>query len=174
MVHNINSMKIIRFEIQVEEVDGVSREVEVKASHTFKDLSDTLLQAFAIKASRGASFFISNNKWQKLNEITLGKESRFEKPVNGLKTSVEKVFKETSRFIFYSEDAPQFTFLMAAEEKESKADPKKFPRVAGSSGTLPAASARGFTDVLFAEDFKKDTGEVYDESDSDLSTTDKV
>ena len=168
-------MKIIRFEIQVEEVDDVIREIEVKPSQTFKDLSDAILQAFNIKATRSTSFFTSNNKWQKLNEITLGKESRFEKPINGLKTAVEKVFKDTNRFAFYAEDAPQYTFLMAAEEKESKADPKKFPRVARSIGNLPSpASKKDFTDSIFSDDFSRQTGEVYDESDSDLSTTDKA
>ena len=39
-------MKIIRFEIQVEEVDEVIREIEVKPSHTFKDLSDAIMEAF--------------------------------------------------------------------------------------------------------------------------------
>ncbi len=168
-------MKILRFEIQVEEVDDVIREIEVKPSHTFKDLGDAILEAFKIKSTRGASFFTCNNKWQKLNEITLGKESRFEKPINGLKTTVEKVLKETTRFSFYTEDAPQFTFMMAAEEKESKADPKKFPRIANSIGNLPGpASKRDFTDSIFSDDFSRQTGEVYDESDSDLSTTDKA
>lgn len=167
-------MKIIRFEIQVEEVDDIIREIEMKPSHTFKDLNDAILEAFKIKATRGASFYTSNNKWQKLNEITLGKESRFEKPINGLKTTIEKVLKETTRFTFYSEDVPQFTFMMAAEEKESKADPKKFPRIAKSIGNLPSPTAKkDFTDSIF-DDFRGQTGEVYDESDSDLSTTDKA
>ncbi|GEM_PF-1247629 len=166
-------MKIIRFEIQVEEVEDIVREIEVKPAHTFKDLGDAILQAFNIKATRGASFFTCNTKWQKLNEITLGKESRFEKPINGLKSSIEKVLKETTRFSFYSEDVPQFTFMMAAEEKESKADTKKFPRIAKSVGSLPGPSSKAFTDSIL-DDFSKQTGEVYDESDSDLTTTDKA
>lgn len=166
-------MKVIRFEIQLEEVDDVIREIEVKPAHTFKELSDAILQAFNIKATRGASFFTSNNKWQKLNEITLGKESRFEKPINGLKTTIEKALKETTRFTFYSEDVPQFTFMMAAEEKESKADPKKIPRITKSVGFLPGPASKNFTDSIF-DDFRGQTGEVYDETDSDLSTTDKA
>lgn len=168
-------MKVIRFEIQVEELDDVSREIELKATHTFKDLSDAIIEAFKIKATRGASFFTCNNKWQKLNEITLGRESRFEKPINGLKTSVEKLLKNTNRFIYFSEDVPDYTFLMGAEQKESKADPKKLPRIVKSTGNLPGPSKKkDFTDSIFSDDFKKNTGEVYDESDSDLSTTDKA
>lgn len=167
-------MKVISFEIQVDELDGVVREIEMKPAHTFKELGDAILAAFNIKAARGASFFTSNNKWQKLNEITLGKESRFEKPVNGLKTSVEKALKETQRYIFYTEDAPEYTFLMAAEEKESKTDAKKLPNVLKSSGGLPAPSGKNFTDSLFSDDYKRDTGEVFDESDSDLSTSENV
>src|SRR5688500_15794880 len=130
-------MKVISFEIQVDELDGVIREIEVKPAQTFKELGDAILEAFNIKATRDASFFNSNKKWQKQKEITLGKESRFEKPVTGLKTSVEKGMKETQRYIFYTEDAAEYTFLMAAEEKESKADVKKLPRVAKSTGNLP-------------------------------------
>ncbi len=161
-------MKVIRFEIQVDELDNVLREIEIKPSHTFKDLSDAILEAFGIKATRGASFFTSNNKWQKLNEITLGKDSRFEKPVNGLKTSIEKVLKDNSRFVYFSEDAPQFTFIMAADEKESKTDPKKLPRVVRSEGILPAAKAKKFTDNIFSDDFSSHAGDVYDSSEGDL------
>jgi len=162
-------MKVIRFEIQVEELEKVFREIEIKPSQTFKDLSDAIIQAFNIKATRGAAFFTSNKKWQKLNEITLGKESKFEKPINGLKSSIEKIFKGTNRFIYYSEDLPQFTFLMGAEEKESKAAPKKFPRVVKSEGNLPAPpSKKKFTDNIFTDDFGSQTGEVYDASDGDL------
>ncbi|HXH19487.1 MAG TPA: hypothetical protein VNJ07_10430 [Chitinophagales bacterium] len=161
-------MKVIRFEIQVDELENVSREIEMKPSQTFKELSDAIIGAFHIKATRGAAFFTSNNKWQKLNEITLGKDSKFEKPINGLKTSIEKVFKENKRFIYFSEDVPQFTFLMVAEERESKADPKKFPRVVKSEGTLPAVTGKKFTDNIFSDDFGSQTGEVYDASDSDL------
>lgn len=159
-------MKIFRFEIQVDELDNVSREIEMKPAHTFKDLNDAIVEAFGIKASRGASFYTSNGKWQKLNEITLGKESKFEKPVNGLKTSLEKILKETNRFVFFSEDVPQFTFLMMAVEKESKADPKKFPRLVSENGKLPGALPKKFTDHLFADDNMP--GAVFDESETDL------
>lgn len=161
-------MKVIRFEIQVDELDNVLREIEIKPSQTFKDLSDAILATFGIKATRGSSFFTSNNKWQKLNEITLGKDSRFEKPVNGLKTSIEKVFKDNNRFIYFTEDAPQFTFIMAADEKESKADPKKFPRLAKSAGALPEVKAKKFTDNIFSDDFSSHAGDVYDSSEGDL------
>jgi len=161
-------MKVIHFEIQVEELEGVSREIEIKPKQTFKELGDSILQAFHIKPARGASFFISNNKWQKLNEITLGKDSKFEKPINGLKSSVEKVFKDHHRFIFFTEDAPQFTFIMAAAEKESKADPKKFPRLVKAEGNLPEAKPKKFTDNIFSDDFPSQTGEALDESDHEL------
>lgn len=162
-------MKVIRFEIQVDELDNVLREIEIKPSQTFKDLNDAILDAFSIKATRGAAFFTSNRKWQKLNEITLGKDSKFEKPINGLKSSIEKVFKDTDRFIYFSEDLPQFTFLIGAEEKESKADPKKFPRLVKSEGKLPdLTSKKRFTDSIFSDDFGSQTGEVYDASEGDL------
>ena len=162
-------MKIIRFEIQVDELDNVFREIELKPSQTFKELNDAIIDAFGIKVERGSSFFTSNKKWQKLNEITLGKDSKFEKPINGLKSTIEKVFKDINRFIYYCEDVPQFTFLMAADEKESKADPKKFPRFVKSEGNLPdLKSKKRFTDNIFADDFGSQTGEVYDSSDGDL------
>ena len=161
-------MRVIRFEIQVDELDNVIREIELKPSHTFRNLSEAILSAFGINASRGASFFTSNNKWQKLNEITLGRDSKFEKPINGLKTTIEKALKNTNRFVYFSEDVPQFTFLMAAQERESKAAPKKFPRVVKSSGKLPKDAPKKFIDNIFADDFNRQTGEGLDESDREL------
>ncbi len=162
-------MKIIRFEIQPDELENVERVIDVKTTQTFDDLHRAIAEAFNIKVSRGASFYTSNSKWQKLNEITLGKESRFENPVDGLKTKVEKVMEDTQRFIYNTEDAPQFTFLMLAGTAESKADPKKFPRIVSANGNLPNMSRpKKFTDNIFADDFKSQTGEVFDESETDL------
>ncbi|GIV33394.1 MAG: hypothetical protein KatS3mg031_0929 [Chitinophagales bacterium] len=160
-------MKVIKFEIQVDELDDVVREIEMKPDNTFKDLHSLLQKTFGIKGERGASFFISNKRWQKLNEITLGRESRFERSIDGLKTPVDKILNETDRLIYSSDDVPQFTFLMAAQEAEAPVKAQSLPRITRAEGNLPQPAKSKFADHIFQDDYLQQTGEGLDDSDTE-------
>lgn len=144
-------MSVLRFGVYVDELDDVFREIEVRGDQFFQDFHLAIAQAYKISTKEQASFFVSNNRWQKINEITLGTGSVFEQAINGLETKIEAVLPAgATKLIYFNEDASDYTFLIQIEDLKDEADPKKkYPAVVRSKGTL---SASGPLDGLFDEE----------------------
>lgn len=64
-------MHVYRFRILVDEQDDFLRDIEIKPSQTFLEFQQTLLQAVGIEGNELSSFFICDNAWNKIREITL-------------------------------------------------------------------------------------------------------
>ncbi len=135
-------MSVFRFGIYVDELDDVFREIDIKGTQIFNDLHVTIANSFKLDLKQQASFFISNNRWQKINEITLGHSSVFETAFDGQKAKIEEVLPANgSRLIYFSEDATDMTFLIQIEEIFEMEDAKKtYPVVVKSKGTLSGSS----------------------------------
>jgi len=63
-------MAIYRFRVTFEEYDDVSRDIEIRAAHTFDDLHHAIHNAIGFDASKPASFYMSDDNWKKGREIT--------------------------------------------------------------------------------------------------------
>lgn len=64
-------MNVLKFRIQAEEQDDFIREIEIASDQTFKDLHDIIVKSLKFSGKELASFYISNEEWEKLTEITL-------------------------------------------------------------------------------------------------------
>lgn len=64
-------MKVFKLRIESDESSNFILEVEIKASQTFMQLHDFLIKTLNLKGDELASFFITDEKWQKSEEITL-------------------------------------------------------------------------------------------------------
>jgi hypothetical protein len=64
-------MNILRFRVVLDTTEDVFRDIEVAAEQTFEQLYDTIVQSFEFKGGVMSSFFISNENWDKGQEITL-------------------------------------------------------------------------------------------------------
>lgn len=62
-------MAIYRFRIEVEDLDGVLREIEIKSTQTFEDLHFAILKAYGFDFKHPASFFYSDDLWHMESEI---------------------------------------------------------------------------------------------------------
>lgn len=63
-------MTIYKFKITFEDYDDVSREIEVKPTHTFLDLHEAIHQSIGFKSEYESSFYMSNDQWRKGKEIS--------------------------------------------------------------------------------------------------------
>jgi len=63
-------MAILKFRISWEEDDAIYRDVMVKHSQHFTDLHQIILKAFEFDEKHDATFFRSNEKWQRGREIS--------------------------------------------------------------------------------------------------------
>jgi hypothetical protein len=64
-------MDVFKFRIQVDGQDDFVRELEIKSDQTFKDLHEFIVKSLKFSGNELASFYLSNDEWEKLTEITL-------------------------------------------------------------------------------------------------------
>jgi Plasmid pRiA4b ORF-3-like protein len=66
-------MAILRFRVYWEDDDSVYRDIVIKHIQNFFDLHQSILKCFEFDNKHKATFFRSNDKWQRGREITLEK-----------------------------------------------------------------------------------------------------
>ena len=64
-------MAILKFRVYFEEDDSVYRDIAIQHKQTFFDLHQALLKAFEFDNKHGATFYRSNDNWQRGREISL-------------------------------------------------------------------------------------------------------
>jgi len=62
-------MALYRFRVTFEDYDEVSRDIDIKSTHTFADLHQAIHQAIGFDPNYSSSFYISNDQWTKGEEI---------------------------------------------------------------------------------------------------------
>lgn len=70
-------MAILKFRVYWEDDDTVYRDIVIKHSQTFFDLHNSILKCFDFDTKHSATFYRSNDNWQRGKEITLEK---YDKP----------------------------------------------------------------------------------------------
>ncbi len=64
-------MLIYKFKIVNDDNDNFYREIEIKPSNTFEDFHKILIDCIKLTPDEMASFYICDNKWNKIQEISL-------------------------------------------------------------------------------------------------------
>src|SRR4051812_26462556 len=67
------SMAVLKFRIYLEEDDSVYRDVAVKHNQSFFELHEVILKAYDFDSKHQATFYRSNDNWQRGREISLEK-----------------------------------------------------------------------------------------------------
>ncbi len=66
-------MAILKFRVYWEDDDSVYRDIVMKHTQTFFDLHNVILKSFEFDTKHSATFYRSNDSWQRGKEITLEK-----------------------------------------------------------------------------------------------------
>lgn len=64
-------MAILKFRVYFEEDDSIYRDIAVKHTQSFFDLHEAILRSYEFDSKHKATFFRSNDHWQKGREISL-------------------------------------------------------------------------------------------------------
>jgi hypothetical protein len=70
-------MAILRFRTYWEEDESIYRDVAIRHTHTFFDLHEAILKSYEFDTKHKATFYRSNDSWQRGREISLEK---YDKP----------------------------------------------------------------------------------------------
>ncbi len=99
-------MAVLRFRAYYEEDDSVYRDIVIKHKQTFANLHNAILKAYEFDNKHQATFYRSNDSWQRGREITLEKYEKSYKaePMIMSETTIGSEIKDPNQKFIYTYD----------------------------------------------------------------------
>ncbi len=177
-------MAILKFRAYLEEDDSVYRDIVLKHTQSFKELHFAILKSYEFDSKHQATFYRSNDNWQRGREISFekyDKEYRAE-PLLMETTTIGSEIKDTNqKFVYVYDFAKLWTFLVelinVTKEENTKLE---YPNITRREGIGPmqygTRSLLGskFIDIEEKYDLQKNEegfGEEGEDSDEDKDET---
>lgn len=173
-------MAVLKFRAYFEEDDSIYRDIVIKHTQTFHQLHLAILKSFEFDSKHAATFYRSNDNWQRGREISLEKYHKAYKaePLIMAETAIGSEIRDPNqKFIYVYDFNRLWTFLVeligVSKEESSKIE---YPSVSRSEGIAPSQygtkSLLGdkFVDVEEKYDLGKERegfGEEGEDGDSD-------
>jgi hypothetical protein len=177
-------MAILKFRVYWEEEDAIYRDVLVKHTQHFSDFHQIILKAFEFDQKHYATFFRSNDKWQRGREISKEVYQK-EYPVAPLlmdETTIGSEIMDTNQhFIYLYDFNKSWTFLVELIQVIKNADADmslEYPIISRVEGVGPMQyGTKGLLGEKFADIEEKydlteageGFGEEGEEEDSEAS-----
>lgn len=135
-------MAVLKFRVYFEEDDSVYRDVAVKPKQTFLQLHQVILKAYEFDSKHQATFFRSNDHWQRGREISLEKYDKPYKaePLLMAETAIgTEIFDPNQKFIYVYDFVKNWSFLVELINVSKEADAKMdYPAVIKTEGIAPS------------------------------------
>ena len=100
-------MAILKFRVFLEEDDTVYRDVAIKHTQSFYELHQSILKGYEFDSIHEATFYRSNDQWQRGRAISLEKYDGVEykvEPLDMIGTSIGSEIKDTEQKFIYVYD----------------------------------------------------------------------
>lgn len=135
-------MAVLKFRAYYEEDDSVYRDIVIKHTQTFADLHNAVLKAYQFDSKHPATFYRSNDNWQRGREITLQKYDKEYKadPLLMADTTIGSQIKDPNQKFIYTYDFVKgWTFLIELINVSKEESPKiTYPCSIRAEGIGPA------------------------------------
>ena len=135
-------MAILKFRIYWEDDDSIYRDIVIKHTHTFLDLHKEILKSFEFDNKHKATFYRSNDKWQRGKEITLEKYDKkyVAAPLLMHETTIGSEIKDTNQKFIYVYDFNKIWTFMVELINVNKEESHKtiYPSCARTEGIGPS------------------------------------
>jgi hypothetical protein len=159
-------MAILKFRVYFEEDESIYRDVAIRHSQTFFDLHETILKAYEFDNKHKATFFRSNDHWQRGREISLEKYEKEYRvaPLLMKETTIGSEIRDPNqKFVYWYDFNKNWTFLVELINVSKEENAKlSYPSVVRTEGIAPSQYG---TKGLLGEKFA-DVEEKYDLSQS--------
>ncbi|NCC73898.1 MAG: hypothetical protein EOM06_10920 [Sphingobacteriia bacterium] len=141
-------MDVFKLRIETDENPGFLIDIEILAEQTFLELHNFLVKTLRLKPNELASFYVSDENWEKFEEITLldmsGEEDKSMSEHDDVHTiylmsatPVSKFISDINQNLVYEYDFLQLhTFLIECVDVKQEDKRMKYPRVASQKGTF--------------------------------------
>lgn len=155
-------MAVLRFRIYLEEDETVYRDVVIRHTQTFFDLHEAILKAYEFDNKHQATFFRSNDHWQRGRQISLELYDQEYKapPLIMKETTIGSEIKNPNqRFIYIYDFNKNWNYLLELINVSKEENPKLiYPATVRAEGIAPSQYG---TKGLLGEKFT-DIEEKYD------------
>lgn len=155
-------MAILKFRAYFEEDDSIYRDIAIRHTQTFFDLHTAILKAFEFDQKHSATFYRSNDNWQRGREISLEKYDKQYKadPLMMKETTIGSEIRDPNqKFIYVYDFGKNWSFLVELINVSKEENPKiTYPATVRTEGIAPSQYG---TKSLLGERFA-DVEEKYD------------
>jgi Fe-S-cluster formation regulator IscX/YfhJ len=135
-------MAILKFRIYFEEDDSVYRDIAIRHTQNFTELHTTILKSFEFDNKHQATFFRSNDNWQRGREISLEKYDKNYKvdPLLMADTTIGSEIREPNqKFIYVYDFNRNWTFLVELISVSKEENAKlTYPVAVRTEGIAPS------------------------------------
>ena len=135
-------MAILRFRIYLEEDDSVYRDVAIRHTQNFLQFHHTILKAYEFDNKHQATFYRSNDHWQRGREISFEKYDKPYKvpPLIMAETTIgSEIRNPNEKFIYVYDFVKNWSFLVelinVSKEENAKYD---YPVIVKTEGIGPS------------------------------------
>jgi Plasmid pRiA4b ORF-3-like protein len=149
-------MAILRFRTYWEEDESIYRDVAIRHTQTFFDLHNAILKSYEFDSKHKATFYRSNDNWQRGREISLEKyEKEYQAvPLIMIETSITSEIKGPNQKFIYEYDFNKNWHFMVELINVDKEENKKlqYPCCVRTEGIAPSQyGTKGLVDKRLAE-----------------------
>jgi hypothetical protein len=159
-------MKVFKLRVLLDSEGTVFRDIEIKANQTFEELHNTILDAFEFDGNEMASFYLSNDNWDKGKEIPLV-DLEDEEDTEGKSMSNTLISDHVStmnqKLIYVYDFLKMWCFYVEVLGISEENKKEVYPFVSMTFGDAPSEDSR---EADYSEDFDGLAG--FDEDDEDL------
>jgi hypothetical protein len=159
-------MAVLKFRIYLEEDDAVYRDIVIRHTQTFHDLHYAILKAYEFDSKHKATFYRSNDNWQRGREISF---ERYDKayvvqPLIMAEVAIGTEIRDTNQKFVYEYDFEKHWIFLVELINVSKEENNKlvYPAVSRTEGIGPQQYG---TKSLLGDKFA-DIEEKYDLSEA--------
>lgn len=141
LTKHTNRMAILKFRIYLEEDDAVYRDIVIRHTQTFQDLHHAILKSYEFDSKHKATFYRSNDNWQRGREISFEKYDKpyVVEPLIMSEVPIGTEIRDTNQKFVYEYDFEKHWLFLVELINVSKEESSKiaYPSVSRTEGIGP-------------------------------------
>jgi hypothetical protein len=173
MAKKLSNVNLYKFRVIIDTEQDVFRDIEIETDATFETLHQSILDAFDFEEGEMASFYMSNDEWEKGLEISLMDLGGADEGLAMANTTLtEMVSKPGDKILYVYDFLRMWIFYVELMEVKKDKPSTIYPRVALAYGDAPAQDSKEMED-MFAEggaDYSDELEEMDEEEEDEFGT----
>jgi len=130
---------IYRLRVILDTVEDIFRDIEIDASSNLEDFHNVITQSFGFAGEEMASFYVSNEKWEQGEEISLFdmSEKPGEKRIMSDTILGDTLWVKQTKLIYVYDFLYMWTFLIELAEITEPEPGMQYPNLMFAKGEIP-------------------------------------